>query len=152
VTQQLILVRGLPGSGKTTYVKKQMEIGEDLWVCDHYEDDMFFGDEDNYQWNGNLIRFADEWCFSSTVRALHLGVDVVFVSNTFVTNYEMRRYLELVKDISFPNLLIEVHEMPLDDLFPNVHGVPADKIAARRKMWEEIGEWGPRVKVKKVER
>lgn len=64
---------------------------------------------------------------------LVIGLDVV-VSNTFTTNKEMRKYLELVED--FPNLEIKIIEMKND--YGSIHNVPEEALNKMRLRWEEL--------------
>ncbi len=77
----LYIVRGLPGSGKSTLgaqiaAKKQ---------CAHVEVDMFMSDSHgNYRFNKNKLKAAHRWCKRSAVDALKYQGAVV-VSNTSAT-------------------------------------------------------------------
>ncbi len=74
--ETLTLVRGLPGTGKSTYAKTLDAI--------LVEADQFFIDKnDNYQYDPALIKNAHAWCQLETKRLLRAGFDVV-VANTFV--------------------------------------------------------------------
>lgn len=75
---KLYIVRGLPGSGKSTYVLKN------LHNVLHFEADKFYiNDQHEYNFDSNLISVAHEWCFSNVVKALRDGHNVA-VSNTFI--------------------------------------------------------------------
>jgi predicted kinase len=115
--QKLTLVRGIPGSGKSTYAKS---LNSKL-----VETDQFFIDKDGtYQYENTLIKDAHNWCKLETKRLLKAGFNVV-VANTFVKNWEMKFYKSLADDMG---LDLEVIEMTGN--YPNVHGVP-DAIVAR---------------------
>ena len=89
---KLILIRGIPGSGKSTIAKEYIKEG-----FHHLEADMYFVDQDgSYKWDGNKVRFAHEWCQNSTLELLESGKNVV-VSNTFTTLKEMKPYIEISK-------------------------------------------------------
>lgn len=122
---QLTIVRGLPGSGKSTYAK--------TLDCVHYEADQFFDMNGVYVYDMKLISAAHDWCYSKTVRALRNGHDVV-VSNTFTKLWELDRYLAIPGLL--PNVVIEVVEMKTQ--YTNVHGVPEDKLKQMATRWEDI--------------
>ena len=125
---RLVLIRGLPGSGKSTYAKKL--------DCIHYEADQFFETEaGEYVYDITLIAVAHDWCFSKTVRALRRGHDVV-VSNTFTKLWELNRYLEI--PAMLPDVEIEIVEMKTQ--YGTIHNVPADKLAIMAARWEEISD------------
>ncbi|HCG6132057.1 MULTISPECIES: ATP-binding protein [Vibrio] len=123
--QKLTLVRGLPGSGKSTYAKTLDAI--------LVEADQFFIDKnDNYQYDPALIKTAHAWCQLETKRLLRAGFDVV-VANTFVKNWEMSFYKSLADEV---NVSFEVIE--INGKYQNIHGVPDAVIARMRKQFEKL--------------
>lgn len=129
----LHIVRGLPGSGKSTFAKK---LAAELH-CKHFEADMFFTDkEGNYKFDLDRIGDAHEWCHDSVLNELRNGNDVV-VSNTFTTPRELRAYDEDV--ISVATFLkpveyqIIIYEMTGD--YGNIHNVPEEALERMKKRW-----------------
>ncbi|EKF9234277.1 ATP-binding protein [Vibrio cholerae] len=123
--QKLTLVRGLPGSGKSTYAKTLYAI--------LVEADQFFIDKnDNYQYDSALIKTAHAWCQLETKRLLRAGFDVV-VANTFVKNWEMSFYKSLADEV---NVSFEVIE--INGKYQNIHGVPDAVITRMRKQFEKL--------------
>ncbi len=122
----LVLIRGLPGSGKSTIAKS-------LYGFVHLEADMYFVDAvGNYQYEKARIKDAHEWCQRETKKYLEAGKDVV-VSNTFTRRCEIEPYIKIADAIGItPNVLIAAGK------FENVHGVPADVIENMRNRWEEF--------------
>ena len=95
VSLRLIIIRGLPGSGKTGKAKSLVEEGI---VDAHYESDMYFRTHDgSYNYNKEHLGYAHDWCRHSVRKALAAGKNVV-VSNTFVKLWEFKEYLELGKE------------------------------------------------------
>jgi len=87
---KLILLRGLPGAGKSTLAKT-------FEGARHFEADMFFLDESgNYNFDPSNLRQAHEWCRNNVDNTMSFGIDVV-VSNTFTQEWEMEAYYELAK-------------------------------------------------------
>ena len=84
---RIILVRGIPGSGKTT-------IAKEFKGFTHLESDMFFEKNGIYVYDHLKIKQAHDWCISSAKNALDRGERVV-VSNTFIRLYELKRYIDL---------------------------------------------------------
>lgn len=125
---KLTLIRGLPGSGKSTYASAVQGL--------HFEADQFFEDlHGNYEYDINLIAVAHDWCFSNTVRALRCGYDCI-VSNTFTKMWELDRYLDIPRKL--PDVKLSVIEMKTQ--YKNIHGVPDDKLKQMAARWEEIPE------------
>jgi len=121
----LVIVRGLPGSGKSTYSKA-------LGFKNHFEADMFFEKDGNYKFNPALIKDAHEWCQSQTRAALERGEDVV-VSNTFTQHWEMKPYLDMAKDF---NADVKVVRMTTN--YGSIHNVPEAAIEAMKGRFEDF--------------
>ena len=128
----LTLVRGLPGSGKSTYSKKLIERTH----AQHFEADMFFEHpQTGYEFDFLLLEAAHKWCYGSAVRALWYGHDVV-VSNTFTKMWELEQYLEIPLIVN--GVQIKVVEMRTQ--FQNIHGLPEAKMEVMRTRWEQLPE------------
>lgn len=128
---KLILVRGLPGSGKSTYARELERSNLNLI---HLEADEFFVDlDDEYKFDIKLLGAAHEWCYGVTVRALRAGHDVA-VSNTFTRLWELEKYLAI--PTLLPDVTLEIVEMKTQ--YGSVHDVPAEKIKQMTERWQEI--------------
>ena len=120
---KLTLIRGLPGSGKTTLAKQ-------LGVL-HVEADMYFMRDGKYQFDRAKIGFAHDWCAAVAEKALSAGMDVV-VANTFVQHWEMKKYLALAGVYG-----AEVEVIVAIGSYESVHAVPAEVIERMRAKWED---------------
>jgi predicted kinase len=121
---KLIIVRGLPGSGKSTYAKK---LG-----CLHLEADMFHVQDGAYKFDFTNLKKAHELCQKICREILESGADVV-VSNTFVKNWEVEPYLDMAKYFQATVELVEMKGQ-----YGNIHDVPSDIISKMKENWEEI--------------
>jgi hypothetical protein len=129
---KLTIVRGLPGSGKSTYVNDVILFGEH-----HYEADMFFKStiDGMYTFEPNFLSIAHDWCYSSVVKALKDGYNV-YVSNTFTKMWEMEKYLAIPTLV--PDVTVDIVTMKTQ--YENVHGVPEEKFKQMAARWEELSE------------
>jgi predicted kinase len=128
--QTLIVIRGVPGSGKTTKAKQIIAELSDHQVS-HYEADHYFtNDRDGYVFDATKLRQAHDWCRRQTRVALDDG-DIVIVSNTFTQNWELQEYIDMALAKSIPVQIIEC-----DGDWQNVHGVPDSKVQAMRDRFE----------------
>jgi predicted kinase len=126
--QNLILLRGLPGSGKSTVAKL---FGDS--PC-HYEADMFFIDERNvYRFEPTKLKDAHNWCRHKTMEAMKAGHPTVIVSNTFTQEWEMEVYYVLAEELGY-----QVHSLIVENRHNgvNVHNVPEEKLQAMKDRFE----------------
>ena len=92
----LVLVRGLPHSGKTTYANDNFAaIG-----FKHLESDMFFTKGGVYKYVPGQNPKAINWCQRETLKAMKLGEDIV-VSNVFAKHWEMGFYLDNARKLGY---------------------------------------------------
>jgi len=119
--KKLLLIRGLPGSGKSTMA---MQMANYI----HFEADMFFMRNGKYCFDASKIQDAHRWCRDKTLQALKAGKNVV-VANTFTCKWEMKPYL----DMGFDTQIIDANGS-----WPNIHGVPHEAMVRMKKCWEEL--------------
>lgn len=121
---QLVLIRGLPGSGKSTMAKAFHKAGFEWLEADTYH----LNDKGEYCYDKANVKAAHEWCQRETFKALANGKSVV-VSNTFTRRFEMEPYFEMAK-----NFGIEPNVLEATGSWQNVHGVPAEVIEKMRHL------------------
>lgn len=129
----LYIVRGIPGSGKSTFAKT---LGGT-----HIEADQYFVDVDgNYNFDGGKIKLAHEYCRAQTeawmrTDGTQVNVDRIVVSNTFTQEWEMKPYFELAKEYGYKVFTIIVENRHGGK---NIHNVPEDKIQMMKDRFEII--------------
>ena len=129
----LYIVRGIPGSGKSTFAKT---LGGT-----HIEADQYFVDVDgNYNFDGGKIKLAHEYCRAQTeawmrTDGTQVNVDRIVVSNTFTQEWEIKPYFELAKEYGYKVFTIIVENRHGGK---NVHEVPEDKIQMMKDRFEII--------------
>jgi predicted kinase len=114
----LYIVRGIPGSGKSTFAKTLGGI--------HIEADQYFVDlEGNYNFDGSKIKLAHNWCMIQTQKAMVDDEPKIVVSNTFTQEWEMETYFKLAEENGYKVFTIIVENRHGG---VNQHGVPEDKL------------------------
>ena len=120
--KELFLLRGLPGSGKSSLAKTLSTA-----VSGHVEADMFFiNHEGEYKFDGAKLKEAHEWCRKQAEDFMGpYGFDTVIVSNTFTQEWEMKPYYELAEKYGFVvfSLIVENRHGGI-----NKHGVPDETL------------------------
>jgi len=127
----LILLRGLPGAGKSTFAQLFKTL---YW----FEADKYFEDEDgNYHFDGSKIKDAHQWCKNRVESAMNAPNgypgELIVVSNTFTQEWEMNSYYELAKQYGY-----QVHSIIVENRHGgiNEHGVPDDKLKQMKDRFE----------------
>lgn len=118
----VVIVRGLPGSGKTTLAR---EIAQNCGYV-HVENDMYFETERGYEHDRSRLNEAQAWCFRAARDAVLAGKRVV-VSNVFTKVAHMEGFLKLHEDVT-------VIECRGD--FGSTHDVPGDVLGRMYASWE----------------
>lgn len=127
----LYIIRGWPGSGKSTRAK---QICKDLRI-NYYEADMYFIDASGkYNFDKANIGNAHAWCKDAVEREMQLGNSVV-VSNTFTKRWELLSYLDMARK---HNYAVQVETMRGN--YKNVHSVPDAIVDRMKSSFEEIGD------------
>lgn len=127
----MIIIRGVSGSGKTTVAKAMSASLEGNPTV--VEADMFFLDKDGvYQFDATQLKKAHGWCYGKVKSILDAGHDVI-VSNTFTRKWEIEPYMCLATFYGANVQLISV-----ESGFKNVHGVPDEVVQKQIERFESI--------------
>ncbi|HIJ51003.1 MAG TPA: AAA family ATPase [Nitrospinae bacterium] len=129
-----ILLRGVPGSGKSTVGKALSRLWEDrgFMVAGPWEADSFMTNEKgNYEFDPKKLGYCHDRCIDTCRAAMAFGMAVVIQSNTNTQKWEYEKYLDAAKEFGYA-----VQTITVDGEFENAHGVPAEKVQQMRDRFE----------------
>ena len=134
IPKVLTLVRGLPGSGKSTFANT---ITNEFSVCE--ADKFFYDKEGNYNFDGSRLKLAHVWCFNQVRTRMEDNklnpqfYPEIVVSNTFTQEWEMEKYYELAEEYGYKvfSIIVENRHGGV-----NQHGVPTDKLEQMKNRFE----------------
>lgn len=101
----LILLRGLPGSGKTTLANILSE--EKKYPC-FSVDDYFKDDNGNYHFKFDENHLAYKDCERRTEQAMQAAHEKIFIHNTFTLAWETEPYFKLASRYNYQLFIVTV--------------------------------------------
>lgn len=125
----LIIIRGLSGSAKSTLAKLLLKLGV---VDAHFEADQLFQTPEGYKYDRSRAGEAHDICFDKVFKALANGQRVV-VANTFVKKWEVERYTDKAKELGIGCFI-----MTLENDFGSTKGIPQKVMEDKKKVWERL--------------
>ena len=130
--RQLIIVRGIPGSGKTTLATnllsqfREANIASEMFEADQY----FLNKNNEYVFDRNKLCDAHQYCQDRTYNSLKEGKTVI-VSNTFTLKSELLPYFNMIKAYEMnPTVILAQSE------YGSIHGVPEATLLNMRKRFQ----------------
>ena len=139
---KVTIMRGLPGSGKSTTVEAIAE-----WPHVIASADDFFMVDDEYVFDVRKIVDAHQHCWGVFIDALFAGVAHILVDNTNMRAVEYGSYVKLAKNMGYNVEIICVKaglldDTPLSTLFERgKHGVPMVTLERMKQNFQpDVGE------------
>jgi predicted kinase len=126
-----VILRGIPGSGKSTVADKLAHYGARVCSADSY----FIGDDGVYRFNPANIGAAHGSCFAKAVREMQSGRGCIVIDNTNITAVEIAPYVLAAQAFGHTVEIVNVTcAVGIADA-RGVHGVPTDVVHA---MWIQM--------------
>ena len=139
MSKTLYIIRGLPGSGKST-------LGDRLATTDkrfnsHTKeygttysfaaDDWFTDGSGNYNFVPDELPDAHEDCRARVMGAMMSDIGNIAVCNTFTQFWEAAPYIKLCNTYGYTPVVVECQSQ-----FGNIHGCPPEKIEEMADRWD----------------
>lgn len=139
----LYIIRGLPGSGKstlgetlaTTYLDYSPVTGG--YKVHSYASDDYFYHDGVYKFDPDHLSDAHAQCFDRVNKAMTNNIENICVCNTFSQRWEAEPYFKIAKHQDYSAVVIECQNK-----FGSVHAVPQQNINRMKERWEPLRmEW-----------
>ena len=123
IQKSLILLRGLPGAGKSTLATVLSENN----TYPIFSVDDFFTDEvtGEYVFNFNDNHLAYKQCEELSRDAMRQNIPKVFVHNTFTMDWELEPYFKLASEFNYTLFVVTVENYHTNK---NTHGVSDEQL------------------------
>jgi tRNA uridine 5-carbamoylmethylation protein Kti12 len=129
----LILLRGLPGSGKTTLGKTILSWFSSTEPDVISADDYFVDEKGNYNFDVTKLKEAHADCQRRCAFKMKNELSRIVVANTFTQKWEMDIYFEMAERYNYM-----IHTVIVENRHggKNVHDVPDEKLEQMKNRFE----------------
>lgn len=104
-SQVLFIMRGLPGSGKSTIVQMIKQKYKRAVVCS--ADSYFMNENGNYVFDSSKLHQAHQECKDKATGACANGASVVIIDNTNIKWWEIRPYVVIAAEFCYTVVIVE---------------------------------------------
>lgn len=123
IENSLILLRGLPGSGKTTLAKLLSE--HNTYPIFSVDDFFTNAETGEYVFNFSDNHLAYKQCELLAKDAMRQNISKIFVHNTFTLDWELEPYFKLANEFNYKLFIVTVENYH-NKL--NTHGVSLEQL------------------------
>jgi predicted kinase len=138
--KRVIIARGLPGSGKSTYAKSHYPGAP---ICS--ADDYFIGSDGVYRFAPIKLGAAHKSCMQKFLAAIADGVETIVVDNTHTRVSEFSPYATVAEASGYEVTIVRMDTPMKVAAGRNAHGVPEEAVRRMEarfepcpKQWREI--------------
>ena len=128
----LILLRGLPGAGKST-VAQLIITGGGMTDKVIEADSYFYDHMGNYNFDPSKLPAAHNYCKTMVTDYMKMMKPKIVVANTFTQEWEMKEYFELAEKYGYKVFTLIVENRHGSQ---NIHDVPEDKLEQMKNRFE----------------
>lgn len=135
--KRCVVLRGLPGSGKSTF---SSQLGEGVITCSA---DHFFEKTGTYVFDPKMLFLAHKICRNKFEVAVEAGAPIVVVDNTNIKYADWKNYLTFAIEHGYLVTIAEAQERDIDVLFARgKHNVPRTTLERMVREWKDFDTKG----------
>ena len=128
----LILLRGLPGSGKTTLAKELSENGKYPVFS---VDDFFTSSNGNYNFEFEKNHLAYKQCEENTKASMQKAIPKIFIDNVFSLEWELEPYFKLASEFNYEIFVLTVENRHKGH---NIHQISDEQIQKMAQKYKVV--------------
>lgn len=136
---KVVILRGLPGSGKSTYVKRLRQENEGFQV-EVFSTDYFFEVNGEYKFDPSKLGQAHGSCLLRFIHEIERRIDrkdfILVVDNTNVTTVEMAPYIAISQAFGAEIHIVDCKCTVNNSVIRNTHGVPESTVWHMADSWQ----------------
>lgn len=129
VDKNLILLRGIPGAGKSTFANLISGGDTEIICC---EDD-FFIEDGKYVWDPTKYEEAKEVCMDKCKELMEESARLVIVTNVNIREKDFKGYFDLADKYGYRVFSVIVENRHGNS---SIHGVPGDTIKSMSRKFQ----------------
>ncbi len=126
----VIIMRGTPGSGKSTFAKKIVKFYHNIAKV-HSTDNYFIDKDGKYKFNADMLMENHRKNYDAFCKSLNEGAPIVIVDNTNIRHKWYKEYVKKANECGYQviEVLIDPYYCTIDELYKrNKHNVPKETI------------------------
>jgi predicted kinase len=129
----LILLRGIPGSGKSTLGDVILQTTQQQKPDVLSADNFFIDEKGVYNFDPTKLKEAHNMCQQKCAERMRLEFSKIVVANTFTQEWEMDPYFEMADRYGY-----RVHSVIVENRHgnKNIHNVPDDKLEQMKNRFQ----------------
>lgn len=121
----VIIMRGITGSGKTTYLQNNYP---NAFICS--ANDYFTDKDGNYNFIGPEVPQSHEYCKNAFVAALRNSLSLIAVDNTAIKLWEFDFYLQLAEMYGYNVRVVRMDGDPAIANTRSIRGIPESRVVS----------------------
>ncbi|OXB83788.1 UNVERIFIED_CONTAM: hypothetical protein H355_003000 [Colinus virginianus] len=137
VGQVLVLLRGVPGSGKSYLARMMLEDNPGGVI---FSTDDYFYKRGQYHYDADCLGEAHEWNRKRAKEAFEMKISPIIIDNTNIQAWEMKPYVTLAQQFKYKVMFREPDTWwkfkPKELERRNIHGVSKEKIKRMLEQYE----------------